>query len=96
MSEGLSGELICFDLSKTPVGVHLVSLECGVPMRPIEVAPPGASLFEVLLAVDLDPDVTRDSRCLFVGIDARGVRELVSPTFFHDNTRILSSAGMIF
>ena len=89
------------------------SRECGYPLRPIEAAgifalpvevpPPGASLFEVPLAVDLDPDVTRQETggaCLleltheaFESIIPLG---LESPIFcFHDKTRILTSAGMI-
>ena len=73
MSEVLSDELIWFDSSRTPTRVHVVSLESvGYPVRPIkagrifalpvDVAPLGASLFEVPLAVDLGPDLTRGVR----------------------------------
>ena len=71
---------------------------------PVEVAPRGASLFEVPLPVDLDPDVTSQETAgacfleltheAFESITPLG---LVSPPFcFHDNARILSPAGMIF
>ena len=65
MPEGLIDELMWFDSSRTPTGVQVVSLDPARPIEargifalPVEVGPPGASLFEVPLAVDLDPDVT--------------------------------------
>ena len=75
MSEGLSDELMLFDSSKTPTWIHVVSLESvGYTVRPVEagricalpveVAPLGGSLFEVVLAVDLDPDVTSQETLL--------------------------------